>query len=172
MISKKRMVEKMAAGKLHIEPLNRSNLSEVGIDLTIGEVHQLACPENRAIDMKKPHKYEKVTLGSKGYILRAGEVYLIGTTEHINTNQTCGLISPVQNMVRTGMHMTTGMVDYGYSGAIYITVSVEKDTKIYPGMTIAKFSLFDSTISIKERYAGHFQNSQINMKEIKDAGSN
>jgi len=172
MISKKRMVEKMAAGKLAIEPLNRDNLSEVGIDLTIGEVHQLACPENRAIDMKKPHQYEKVTLGSKGYILRAGEVYLIGTSEHLNTNQTCGMISPVQNMVRTGMNITTGMVDYGYSGVVYVTVSVVKDTKIYSGMPIVRFSLFDSTISIKERYAGHFQNGQINMKETKDAGSN
>lgn len=172
MISKKRMVEKMAAGKLTIDPLDRERLSESGIDLTIGEIHQLECPENRAIDMKKPHRYEKVGMTSRGYVLKAGEVYTIGTTECLTTHQTCGMISPVQNMVRSGMSMTTGMVDYGYSGKIYVTVSVVKDVKVYPGMPIVRFSLFDSTVSIKERYSGHFQNGQINMKEIKNAGSN
>lgn len=172
MISKKRFIEKMAAQKLAIEPFNRGNLSEVGVDLTIGEVYQLELAENRILDLKKPPKYSKNILTSRGLTLKPGEIYTIATAERISTHQTCGLVTPVQNVVRSGMHLTSGMVDYGYSGPIFLTVSVERDTKVYPGISIAHFSLFDSTISIKERYNGHFQNGQLNMKEIGDGQGN
>jgi dCTP deaminase len=110
------------------------------------------------IDCKCEDEYEIIEIPESGLILQPNECYLGSTEEVFGSNVYASLITGRSSIGRKFItnHVTAGLIDQGFLGNITLEITVQKKTRIYPGIKFGQIFWF-STVGKPFLYKGKYQ---------------
>lgn len=99
-------------------------------------------PLNRQpiLDMAKENAIGTIKIGSDGYILKPGILYLARTMEYTETHKFVPMLEGRSSVGRLGIsiHSTAGFGDIGFCGYWTLEISCVQPVRIYPGVEICQ----------------------------------
>jgi deoxycytidine triphosphate deaminase len=99
---------------------------------------------NEVIDIRRPDEFEDLSVSEDGLLLYPGECYLGCTVEQFGSDYYAALITGRSSIGRKFItnHVTAGLIDQGFYGRITLEITVQKVTRIYPGMVFGQIFWF------------------------------
>lgn len=95
-----------------------------------------------------------------GWRLRPGVLYLGATEERVELHGLVAWVDGRSSVGRLGVqcHMTAGLIDDGFAGAITLEITVVHPTILRPGMRLAQLT-FARVEGERQPYRGRYQNA-------------
>lgn len=95
-----------------------------------------------------------------GWLLHPGRLYLGATQERVELHGLVAWVDGRSSMGRLGVqcHMTAGLIDDGFSGAITLEITVVHPTILRPGMRLAQLT-FARVEGERQPYRGRYQSA-------------
>lgn len=92
------------------------------------------------LDMSKENPIKTIKIGSNGYVLKPGILYLARTMEYTETHKFIPMLEGRSSVGRLGIsiHSTAGFGDIGFCGYWTLEISCVQPVKIYPGVEICQ----------------------------------
>lgn len=143
-----------------IEPYNPDQLNPNSYNLKLH--NELLIYTDPVLDMKKPAKYEIVTIPETGYRLEPGKLYLGRTHEFTATQNLVPMLEGRSSVGRLGMfiHVTAGFGDVGFAGFWTLEILCVQPIIIYPFVEICQI-YYHSVEGKSESYtSGKYQNNK------------
>lgn len=115
--------------------------------------------KNEIFDLKEKDEYEEIIIPEKGLVLYPGECYLGTTVEKFGSNVYAALITGRSSIGRKFItnHVTAGLIDQGFYGNITLEITVNRPTKVYPGIVFGQIFWF-TVCGTPLLYNGKYQN--------------
>jgi dCTP deaminase len=110
--------------------------------------------------MDKLNKYESIRIGSNGYLLEPGKLYIGRTVEETATKKYIPMIDGRSSGGRLGIsvHVCAGFGDIGFDGTWTLEITVVHPLIILPYSEIAQVSFYTPYGKIGDRlYSGKYQ---------------
>jgi len=149
------IIEQVNKGRINIKPFTKEQVNpnsyNYRLDSTICRL------QNEVIDLKIPDVFEEITLSDEGYLLYPDECYLGCTMEEFGSDYYASLITGRSSIGRKFItnHMTAGLIDQGFNGKITLEITVQKPTRIYPGVIFGQIFWF-TTVGDANLYCGKY----------------
>ncbi|MEQ1494457.1 MAG: dCTP deaminase [Novosphingobium sp.] len=133
-LTREAIVRDLDAGRIVIDPLDRSHIGPNSVDLHIGP--ELYRYDARILDARKQAGLvlmDKTLDG--GWVLRPGTLYLGSTAEWTETNDLVPYLDGRSSLGRLGVgsHVTAGRGDVGFRGRWTVELWCVQPVVIYPG---------------------------------------
>lgn len=153
----------------YISNVNRNNIQPNSIDLTVDKVYTMSGTlvlyrdtTNRKLPEYTPLKtftYE----GLEMYKLEPGQRYQIEFREQLNLREgVCALTLVRSSMAKSGCTGENGLFDTGYRGGTGMMVSVQDESYIEVGASIAQMIFLEADPS--KSYNGYYQDTTSPME--------
>lgn len=140
-LSGSKILEEVRRGRIEIEPFEESHVNPASVDLCLGEniLTMGTVPGGEwdpAFDVKVPQHCLAGWIGSEGYVIRPGHLYLMHTRERIYTADYVPVLDGKSSIGRLGIvvHLTAGYGDPGFAGQYTLEVTTIYPIRIYAGM--------------------------------------
>lgn len=142
-LTDQKILEKMAQGKIKIEPFQRECLGSNSYDVHLGKT--LGVYVDSVLDSRKHNRIETFTIPEEGYILTPDNFYLGVTMEYTESLEHVPFLEGKSSVGRLGIdiHATAGKGDIGFCNYWTLEISVKKPVKVYPGMPIGQLIYFE-----------------------------
>lgn len=160
-LSDRTIRERLAEGRIVIDPLDRSCIQPSSVDLHLAASF-LVFRNSRIpyVDVRKPMEGLTDMLiveGDDAFILHPGEFVLASTSEIVGIpDDLVGRLDGKSSLGRCGLliHSTAGYVDPGFRGRLTLELSNVANLPIalYPGMKIAQISFHQMTSPAERVY--------------------
>jgi dCTP deaminase len=153
-LSDRSIREELAAGRIVIEPLDRSCIQPSSVDLHVDRYFRVFLNHTMGyIDVREDQEdlTELVQVGDEGvFILHPGEFVLGSTAERVALpDDLVARLEGKSSLGRLGLliHSTAGFVDSGWDGHLTLELSnvATLPITIYPGMKIGQISFLRMT---------------------------
>lgn len=160
-LSDRTILEAIAAGRIVIDPFDRSKVQPSSVDLTLDHRFLVFRNYTRAlIDVKQEMDdlTELVEIDADGvFLLHPGEFVLGSTAERIGIpDDLVGRLEGKSSLARLGLviHSTAGFVDAGFDGYLTLELSnvASLPITLYPGMKIGQISFLQMTTPAEHPY--------------------
>ena len=122
---------------------------------------------NDVIDMRMPDQFEDLVIPEDGMLLYPHECYLGCTTEEFGSDYYAALITGRSSVGRKFVtnHVTAGLIDQGFYGRITLEITVQRPTRIYPGMAFGQIFWFTS-VGTAALYEGKYRGQMTAMSSM------
>ncbi len=152
-------------GWLMIEPLEKGQIRENGVDLRIGEEYARFKEVDEALDVNKSldvsKYYEVSVMGQEGIIIKPYEHVLLHTLEYVKMpSDLVALVNLKSTLARLGLYIPPTVVDAGFEGQIVIEVIGSSfPVRLRPGTPFLHlvFVRLDSPVEKEYFLQGHYQ---------------
>jgi dCTP deaminase len=154
------LLSAMANGSIHVYPFREEALQPSSIDLTLDNKLRVFSNIPGLIDLKEDNSeiMDLIEVGLDDfYDLQPGEFILASTVEAVSlNNEHAARVEGKSSLGRLGLlvHATAGFVDPGFYGTITLELSnlTRSPMRLYPGMPIAQFCVFQMAGPCKRPY--------------------
>ena len=159
------ILEGIASGEIVIEPFDRACLGTNSYDVHLGKY--LATYRDRELDAKKHNEIDVFEIGSEGYLLQPGVLYLGVTQEYTETHRAVPFLEGKSSIGRLGIdiHATAGKGDVGFCNTWTLEISCIQPVRIYAGMPVGQLIYFAVQSPI-ENYYNRKQDAKYNERTI------
>lgn len=142
-----------------IDPFRRDCLGTNSYDVHLGSC--VATYKDRVLDAKRHNEVEFFDIGSDGFTLQPGVLYLGVTEEYTETHSTVPFLEGKSSIGRLGIdiHATAGKGDIGFCNTWTLEISCVQPVKIYAGMPIGQLIYF-----MVEGEVENYYNKKLNAK--------
>jgi dCTP deaminase len=150
------IVKSEANGKVVISPFTCDQVNPNSYNVRLGET--LVTYTDDIIDAYHPNPTREMQIGSGGYVLQPGELYLGHTVEEVGSDFFVPLLFGRSSVGRLGLfvEITAPIGDIGFHGQWTLMLSCVRPLRVYPGMKIGQIMFFD-TLGEIDLYAGKYQ---------------
>lgn len=158
MLSGNEIARQIELGGIVIEPFDASQLNPNSYNCRLG--NQILWLPDETLDLHVAPEAALVLIGSEGFWLRKGNVYLASTVERIHSKLFVPCIDGRSTIGRYGVavHITAGFGDAGFDGTFTLELEARhRDTRIYPGDQIAQVSFHVIDGLPPTLYTGNYQ---------------
>ncbi|MCF8261673.1 MAG: dCTP deaminase [Melioribacteraceae bacterium] len=164
-LSDKKILDEIKAGKIVIKPFNRDQLGTNSYDVHLGK--WLAVYENDILDAKKHNKTRRFEIPTEGYTLIPQKLYLGVTEEYTETFDFVPFLEGKSSVGRLGIdiHATAGKGDAGFCNTWTLEISVKQPVIVYAGMPIGQIIYFKLEGDVEVPYNAK-SNAKYNEKTI------
>lgn len=164
-LTDKEILDRIANGKIVIEPFDRSCLGTNSYDVHLGKT--LATYTDRIIDAKKPNGIEYIEIPEEGFVLQPGTLYLGVTEEYTETHDTVPFLEGKSSIGRLGIdiHATAGKGDVGFCNTWTLEISCVQPVRVYAGMPVGQLIYFMVQGEI-ENYYNSKSNAKYNQRTV------
>ncbi len=99
------------------------------------------------IDIRVADTFEDIVIPEDGLLLHPGECYLGSTEEEFGSDHYAALITGRSSVGRKFItnHVTAGLIDQGFHGRITLEITVQRPTRVYPGIVFGQILWFTTT---------------------------
>jgi dCTP deaminase len=151
-LSDRRILEEIRAGRIVIRPFRRQNLGSNSYDVHLGPY--LATYRDGALDAKKPSEIDEFRIPDRGFVLVPGQLYLGVTAEYTETHAAVPFLEGKSSVGRLGIdiHSTAGKGDIGFCNYWTLEMSVKLPVRIYRGMPIGQLIYFEVSGEVQTSY--------------------
>lgn len=134
--------EALEKKEIIIEPLDLNNLGANSYDVHLSP--HLAVYHHKILDAKIHNTIEHFSIGTEGFVLEPGILYLGATEEYTETHHYVPFLEGKSSTGRLGIHIhaTAGKGDIGFCNTWTLELSVVQPVRIYAGMPIAQLIYF------------------------------
>jgi dCTP deaminase len=141
-LSDAKILEAMAAGKILIEPYDRTCLGSNSYDVHLGK--HLAIYEAEVLDARAHNTIRHFEIGAEGIVLQPGTLYLGVTEEYTETHEFVPFLEGKSSVGRLGIdiHATAGKGDVGFCNYWTLEISVTVPVRVYAGMPVGQLIYF------------------------------
>ena len=166
----KKILESIENGKIVIEPFDKTCLGTNSYDVHLGKY--LAVYKDRILDAKKHNKIIELEIGSEGFVLQPGTLYLGVTQEYTETHNSVPFLEGKSSIGRLGIdiHATAGKGDVGFCNTWTLEISCVQPVRVYEGMPIGQLIYFAVEGEIENLY-NNKQNAKYNERTVKPVES-
>jgi dCTP deaminase len=136
------ITKQVALGRIKISPFNRDQVNPNSYNYRLHPmVRRLT---NEVIDVRRPDEFEDMLIPADGLLLHPGECYLGCTAEEFGSDHYAALITGRSSVGRKFVtnHVTAGLIDQGFYGQITLEITVQRPTRVYPGMVFGQIFWF------------------------------
>jgi dCTP deaminase len=146
------ILESLQNGEIVIEPYRPECLGTNSYDVHLGKY--LAVYKDRVLDARKHNTIEEVEIGSEGFVLQPGTLYLGVTEEYTETHNSVPFLEGKSSVGRLGIdiHATAGKGDVGFCNTWTLEISCVQPVRVYAGMPIGQLIYFKVEGEIKNYY--------------------
>lgn len=147
-----KILESIENGQIVIEPFRRDCLGTNSYDVHLGR--HLAVYKNRQLDARLHNEIEHFEIGTDGFVLQPGTLYLGVTEEYTETHATVPFLEGKSSVGRLGIdiHATAGKGDVGFCNFWTLEISCVLPVKVYAGMPIGQLIYFKVEGEIENFY--------------------
>lgn len=165
-LSDKRILECIESKQIVIEPFDRKCLGTNSYDVHLSAL--LATYQNAELDARAHNKIVPIEIGSEGFVLQPGVLYLGATQEYTETHNSVPFLEGKSSVGRLGIdiHATAGKGDVGFCNYWTLELSVVQPVRVYAGMPIGQLIYFAVEGDI-ERYYNRKPDAKYNHKSPK-----
>ncbi len=158
-LSGKKIVQEVEAGKLVIKPFNTKRLGPNSYNLCLHE--ELATYESETLDMRKPQTLKRFTIPQEGLILEPNKLYLGRTVEYTETRGYVPMLEGRSSIGRLGLsvHITAGFGDVGFRGYWTLEISAIHPSRVYAGVEICQVFYHEITVPYDEYKSKKYQDN-------------
>ena len=141
-LSDKKILEEMQAGKIKIEPFDIEKLGTNSYDVHLGK--WLSVYDEDILDAKKHNTITHLEIPREGYVLLPSKLYLGVTEEYTETFDYVPFLEGKSSVGRLGIdiHSTAGKGDAGFCNTWTLEISVKQPVRIYAGMPVGQLIYF------------------------------
>ncbi|MDT3395361.1 dCTP deaminase [Streptomyces sp. B1866] len=145
-------------GRLTITPFDPEQVNPNSYNVRLGPT--LLTYTARVIDAHQPNPTHTEEIGTHGYVLQPGELYLGHTIEQVGSDSFVPMLFGRSSVGRLGLfvEITAPIGDLGFHGQWTLMLSPVRPLRVYAGMRIGQVMFFVSTGAV-ELYAGKYQAS-------------
>jgi dCTP deaminase len=160
-LSDRTIKERLAAGRIVIEPLDEGAIQPASVDLRLDNQFRIFKVTTRPyVDVREPLEEltELVTLGeAEPFILQPGAFCLATTLETVTLpDDLVARVDGRSSLGRLGLlvHATAGYIDPGWTGKLTLELSNQSQMPIalYHGMRISQISFFALSSPVERPY--------------------
>lgn len=144
------------AGKIFISDFQEDQLNSNSYNYRLSP--KLRRLTNGEIDLQKEDSFEELIIPPEGLVLLPGECYLGATLEIFGSEFYASLVTGRSSVGRKFVtnHVTAGLIDQGFKGTITLEITVQKPTRVYPGISFGQIFWF-ATQGTPRLYQGKYQ---------------
>jgi len=154
-----KIIEKVQAGEIIIDPFRPEQINPNSYDFRIGNT--LKVYRDVIIDPKKENLTETIEISPQGYLLKPSILYLGHTEEVMGSDSYVPIIRGRSSIGRLGVfiHITADLIDIGSINQWTLQIHCVQPTLLYPGMRIGQVTFWTVQGSIAP-YQGKYQGSR------------
>lgn len=148
--------EEVKRKRITIDPYDPNCLNPNSYNFHLGETFVLY--KNKILDPKIEQPTYEVKMGSKGLVLKPGELYLGHTQEVMGSDFYAPFIFGRSSVGRLGLfvQITAPLGDIGFKGKWTLQLTPVRPVRVYPGMRIGQIFFLKPFGEIK-LYSGKYQ---------------
>ncbi|MFF3950559.1 dCTP deaminase [Streptomyces sp. NPDC001902] len=142
--------------RLRITPFEPGQVNPNSYNVRLGST--LLTYTDPVIDAHRPNPTTPVVIGSEGYVLQPGELYLGHTQEEVGSDTFVPLLFGRSSVGRLGLfvEITAPIGDIGFHGQWTLMLTPTRPLRVYPGMKIGQIMFFVSVGPV-DLYQGKYQ---------------
>ena len=169
-LSDKKILAGIAAGKIVIEPFRHDCLGTNSYDVHLAK--WLARYKNEVLDARVHNEIEYFEIPEEGFVLEPGTLYLGVTEEYTETFNSVPFLEGKSSVGRLGIdiHATAGKGDVGFCNHWTLEISCTQPVRVYAGMPIGQLIYFMVEGEI-ENYYNRKQGAKYNLRSDKPVES-
>jgi dCTP deaminase len=169
-LSDKNILASIEKGDIVIEPFRPDNLGTNSYDVHLGKY--LAVYKDRVLDAKTHNPIEHFEIGSDGFVLQPGTLYLGVTEEYTETHNAVPFLEGKSSVGRLGIdiHATAGKGDVGFCNTWTLEISCVQPVRVYAGMPIGQLIYFAVSGDI-QNYYNKKSNAKYNERTVRPVES-
>ncbi len=121
-----------------IEPYHDNQLNPNSYNLCLH--NELLVYEEIVLDMKRPNRFQRVTIPPEGMVMTPNQLYLARTLERTETRNLVPMLEGRSSIGRLGLfvHITAGFGDVGFRGYWTLEMFAVQPIRIYAGVQICQ----------------------------------
>lgn len=152
--------KRMQQGTIVIEPFRESALNPNSYNLHLHP--ELLVYREFPLDMKKDNPVDSLRIGSEGFLLEPGKLYLGRTEERTVTQNLVPMLEGRSSCGRLGLfvHITAGFGDTGFDGFWTLEIQCIQPLRIYAGVPIAQIFYHEVVGEIIPYRSNKYQKNQ------------
>jgi dCTP deaminase len=169
-LSDSQILTEIENGHIVIDPFNRDCLGSNSYDVHLSKY--LATYVSRVLDAKSHNRVHHFEMGSEGFVLEPGTLYLGVIEEYTETHRHVPFLEGKSSTGRLGIdiHATAGKGDVGFCNTWTLEITVAQPVRVYPGMPIGQLIYF--TVEGKTINPYHHKNdAKYNERSIRPVES-
>lgn len=141
-LSDKKILEAIEEKLIIIDPFDIKCLGTNSYDVHLGKY--LSTYQDRTLDARKHNKIVEFEIGSEGFLMQPGTLYLGVTEEYTETHNSVPFLEGKSSIGRLGIdiHATAGKGDVGFCNYWTLELSCVQPVRIYHGMPIGQLIYF------------------------------
>jgi dCTP deaminase len=147
--------EQVRLGRIKIAPFVKEQVNPNSYNYRLHST--LRRLTNEIIDLKEPDEFEDILIPEDGLLLYPNQCYLGCTAEKFGSDHFAALITGRSSVGRKFItnHVTAGLIDQGFYGQITLEITVQRPTRIYPGVIFGQIFWF-TTVGEATLYSGKY----------------
>jgi dCTP deaminase len=174
-LSGRKIAEEIEAGRIVIDPFDKTRVGPNSYDLTLGSrLMQLCCNTQvgsfagEHVDPKLPLRHHAIEIGEEGFVLYPGHLYLASTIERAGSTHYVPAIQGRSSLARLGLftHVCAGFGDVGFTGNWTLELVPVLPIKVYPRMRLVQV-YFDTVDGDYEQYQSEYNGASDRPKSSK-----
>jgi dCTP deaminase len=152
------IIKQVRNGRIQIEPFNISQVNPNSYNFRLGGTIKYYV--NDVLDPKIKQEVREVHVGSEGYVLNPGRIYLGHTFEIMGSDYYVPIVKGRSSSARLGLfiHITADLIDIGSHNQWTLQLYAVQPIKVYPQMLIGQVT-FWKVLGDIEVYKGKYQGS-------------
>lgn len=145
-------------GRVRIHPFEAEQINPNSYNVRLG--HTLMTYAEEVIDAHRPNPTSTITIGTEGYVLQPGQLYLGHTLEEVGSDSLVPMLFGRSSVGRLGLfvEITAPIGDIGFHGQWTLMLNPVRPLRVYPGMKIGQIMFFVSVGPV-DLYQGKYQSS-------------
>lgn len=147
-----------ADGRVRISPFNEQQTNPNSYNVRLGTT--LLTYTDRTLDAHHPNPTRRSEIGTSGYVLQPGQLYLGHTVEEIGSDSFVPLLFGRSSVGRLGLfvEITAPIGDIGFHGQWTLMLAPTRPLKVYAGMKIGQI-MFVVPVGPITLYSGKYQSA-------------
>jgi len=149
------IAKQVSLNRIKISPFNSDQVNPNSYNYRLHPL--LKRLTNEEIDFRRPDEFEDLPIPEEGLVLEPTECYLGCTIEHFGSDYYAALITGRSSVGRKFVtnHVTAGLIDQGFYGQITLEITVQRPTRVYPGMVFGQIFWF-TVVGETQLYRGKY----------------
>lgn len=145
-LTKQKILEEYKAGNIIINPFKESMISDISVDITLG--NHLLVYDEEIVETKKQNKTKTIPISNLGLVLEPGQFYLGFAHEIVGTTKYGMFVKGKSSVGRAGLTIENagvGEPGFGTKKSEQWTLELipHKHIRVYPGMPIGQVVFFE-----------------------------
>ncbi len=163
----------IATGRIGITPFDPRRVGPDSVDLHLHHELRYYDTTDGPLDMRRENRTVTATIGSHGYLMQPGRLYLGRTVEFLETDHYMPVVEGRSSVARLGIcvHQTAGFTHVGFRGTLTLEIVAVEPVVIYTDEPFCQVYFLRPEGEIR-LYSGRYQGqvdatpSRLHLREV------